>query len=105
MMPELTATAGAPRIAAVERPFGLTLGLPGDVGGQVAVLRGALKALAGIPEPGGVVDLGLPWKHDAQLNIYPPQPPPIANYLKRRPWAIPRFFNRTPPEPAAIENL
>jgi hypothetical protein len=45
MMPELTASTGAPRIAAIERPFGLTLGLPGDASGQLAVLRAALHAL------------------------------------------------------------
>jgi hypothetical protein len=44
MMPELTASSGAPRIAAIERPFGLTAGLPGDASGQLAVLRAALKA-------------------------------------------------------------
>lgn len=30
MMPELTKSAGVPRIAAIEHPFGLTLGLPQD---------------------------------------------------------------------------
>jgi len=103
MMPELTASTGAPRIAAVERPFGLPVGLPGDAGGQSAVLRATLQALAAIPERGGVVELGLEWKHDMKLNTHPPQPPPIASYLKRRPWAFPRFFNRTPPDPAAPE--
>ena len=29
MMPELTQSVGVPRIAAIEHPFGLTLGLPG----------------------------------------------------------------------------
>jgi hypothetical protein len=99
MMPELTASTGAPRIAAVERPFGLTVGLPGDAGGQLAVLRATLQALAAISEPGGVVDLQLEWNHETTLKTYPPQPPPIVSYLRRHPWAFPRFFNRTPPEP------
>jgi hypothetical protein len=103
MMPELTASTGAPRIAAVERPFGLTLGLPGDAAGHLTVLRAALEAMARISEPGSVIDLELEWNHDGKLNIHPPQLPPIAMYLRRHPWAIPRFFSRTPPGPIASE--
>lgn len=101
MMPELTASTGAPRIAAVEHPFGLTVGLPGDAAGQSAVLRATLQALATISVPGSVVDLQFVWNDDATLNTLPPQPPPIVSYLRRHPWAIPRFFNRTPPDPTA----
>jgi hypothetical protein len=101
MMPELTASTGAPRIAAVERPFGLTVGLPGDANGQLAVLRGILQALAAITQVGGVVNLDLEWNHDMNINTHPPQLPPIVTYLRRHPWAFPRFFNRTPPEPSA----
>jgi hypothetical protein len=99
MMPELTASTGTPRIAAVEHPFGLTVGMPGDAPGQLAVLRATLQALSSISEPGSVVDLQFPWNADATINTTPPQPPPIVSYLRRHPWAIPRFFNRTPPEP------
>ena len=102
MMPELTASTGAPRIAGVERPFGLTVGLPNDASGQLAVLRATLQALAAISEPGGVADLQLEWNHGAKLNIYPPQLPPIASYMRRHPWAFPRFFSRTPPEPTGF---
>lgn len=101
MMPELTASTGAPRIAAVERPFGLTVGLPGDASGQLAVVRGTLRAFSTISEPGGVADLQLEWKHETELNTEPPQAPPIVNYLRRHPWAFPRFLNRTPPEAIA----
>lgn len=101
MMPELTASTAAPRIAAVERPFGLTMGLPSDASGQLAVLRATLQALAAISEPGGVVDLQFEWNPDAKLNTQPPLLPPIASYLRRHPWALPRFLNRTPPEPTA----
>jgi hypothetical protein len=103
MMPELTASSGAPRIAAVERPFGLTVGLPGDATSQLAVLRATLQALAAITAAGGVIDLQLKWDQDAELKIHPPQLPPIAAYLRRHPWDLPRFYNRTPPEPAAFE--
>ena len=76
MGPELTASTRAPRTAAVERPFGLTMGLPGDAAGQLAVLRGTLQALAALSTSGGIFDLQLEWTHDAKLNIMPPQPPP-----------------------------
>ena len=101
MMPQLTASTGAPRIAAIERPFGLTLGLPGDAVGQLGVLRATLQALAAISKPGDIVDLQFEWNHDATLNTRPPQPPPIASYLRRHPWALKRFIDRTPPEPTA----
>jgi len=103
MMPELTVSTGAPRIAAVEHPFGLTVGSPGDEGGQLAVLRATLQALATISVPGSVVDLQFSWNDDAKLDTLPPQPPPIVSYLRRHPWAFPRFYNRTPPDPAASE--
>jgi len=41
MMPELTASVGVPRIAAVEHPFGVTLGLPGAAVCQLGVGHGA----------------------------------------------------------------
>ena len=97
MMPDLTATTGVPRIAAIERPFGLTIGLPGDAEGHLAVLRAALVALASISQPGVIVELPFPWTYEAKLDLQPPQPPPIVNYLSRRPWALARFFSRTPP--------
>jgi D-proline reductase (dithiol) PrdB len=61
MIPEPTASTGAPRIAAVEHPFGLTLGSPGDVGGQLAVLRATLKALGTKP------DSNCPFRDETQI--------------------------------------
>jgi len=74
------------------------VGLPGDVTGQLTVLRATLRALAEIPSPGGVLDLQIEWNH-TELKTHPPQDSPIVSYLRRHPWAFPRFFNRTPPEP------
>lgn len=98
MMPELTASAGVPRIAAIEHPFGLTLGLPGDAAGQLAVLRAALGALEEISQPGGVVHLPFEWNAGKEINTHPPEVPPIGRYLTRHPWHLPKFMNRTPPE-------
>ncbi len=97
MIPELTASAGAPRIAAIEHPFGVTLGRPGDAAGQLAVLRAALRAMEAMAEPGGVVHLPFKWTSTEKLTFGPPVAPPIARYLARHPWALPRFLNRTPP--------
>ncbi len=97
MIPELTASAGAPRIAAIEHPFGVTLGRPGDAAGQLAVLRAALRAMETMAEPGGVVHLPFEWPSTEKGAFDPPVAPPIARYLVRHPWALPRFLNRTPP--------
>jgi hypothetical protein len=98
MVPELTASVGVPRIAAIEHPFGLTLGLPGDAARQLAVLRGALRALEEISQPGDVTHLPFGWDSGNKLNMYPPEPPPIARYLRRHPWHFPKFVHRMPPE-------
>jgi D-proline reductase (dithiol) PrdB len=97
MMPELTASVGVPRIAAIEHPFGLPLGLPGDAARQLEVLRATLCALEEISQPGGVVDLPFEWDSRGQLNMLPPELPPIARYLRRNPWYFPKFLRRTPP--------
>jgi hypothetical protein len=98
MIPDLTASAGAPRLAAIEHPFGLTLGLPGDTVRQLAVLRGALRALVEISRPGQVVHLPFEWNPNQKLNTQPPETPPIARYLARHPWQLPKFLSRTPPD-------
>jgi hypothetical protein len=98
MMPELTMSTGVPRIAAIEHPFGLTLGPPHDAVRQLAVLRATLQALEEIFQPGTVVHLPFEWDSRERLNVYPPENPPIAHFLKRHPWYVPKFLNRTPPE-------
>ena len=97
MIPELTASAGAPRIAAIEHPFGVAMGRPGDEAGQVEVLGAALRALAAAEAPGDVVHLPFEWTTTEKLEFGPPVAPPITQYLIRHPWALPRFLNRTPP--------
>lgn len=100
MIPEVTASAGAPRIAAIEHPFGMTVGLPGDAAGQLAVLRAALRAMEAMAEPCGVVHLPFEWTSTENLALGPPVAPPIVRYLMRHPWDLPRFLNRTPPQNA-----
>jgi hypothetical protein len=98
MMPELTMSTGVPRIAAIEQPFGLTLGLPQDAVRQLAVLSATLRALEEISQPGTVVHLPFEWDAREKLNIHPAEAPPIARLLRRHPWYVPKFVNRTPPE-------
>jgi len=103
VMPELTASAGAPRIAAIEHPFGMTIGQPGDAAGQRAVVRAALRAMEAMAAPSEVVRLPFDWTSTEKLVLGPPAPPPIARYLVRHPWDLPRFLKRTPPR--AVNDL
>ena len=98
MMPELTTSVGVPRMAGIEHPFGLTLGRPGDAVRQLAVLRATLRALEEISQPGTVMHLPFEWDRGEKLNIHPPETPPIARFLRRHPWYVAKFLNRTPPE-------
>lgn len=97
-IPELTASAGVPRVAAIEHPSGLNVGLAGDHDGQMAVLRATLQALVEISTPGMVRHLPFVWQEPAEkLRLHPPQTPPISQYLVRHPWDLPRFLRCDPP--------
>ncbi len=63
----------------------------------LVVLRATLRAMGQMAEPGCVVYLPFEWTSTEKLALGPPVPPPIAQYLLRHPWALPRFLNRTPP--------
>jgi D-proline reductase (dithiol) PrdB len=97
-VPDLTASVGAPRVAAIEYPLGRTLGQPDDVAGQMAVLRSTLAALQSIRTPGEVVHLPFEWPEaPKQVKNEPPEAPPIAKYLARNPWFLPKLLNRNVP--------
>lgn len=82
-IPDLTASAGVPRLAGIEHPGGMSLGIPGDVEGQTAVLRATLQAVETMTEPGSIVDLPFDWPEEVRekFYIYPPQNSPIRAYL------------------------
>jgi len=93
-VPDLTAAVSVPRLVAVEYPFGQIMGKPGDSDGQRAVLRGILEAVDEIRAPGGIKHLPFSWtgaQTHAQIT------PPIASYLKRHPWDLPKLFSRNIP--------
>jgi hypothetical protein len=97
-VPDLTASVSVPRIAAIEYPLGRTLGQPGDAAGQMDVLRATLAALRAIEVPGGIVELPFKWPEPpSQVHNDPPVAPPIARYLARHPWFLPRLLSRNVP--------
>lgn len=61
MIPDFTASVGAPRVAGIEFPFGRPLGLPGDRAGQRAVLRATLEVVSFARAPGTVIQLPFQW--------------------------------------------
>ncbi|HET7244997.1 MAG TPA: hypothetical protein VFJ07_09195 [Streptosporangiaceae bacterium] len=100
MIPEFTASVGAPRVAGIEFPFGRPLGLPGDPVGQRAVLAAALEVVMLAQAPGSVIQLPFTWPQsprDARAD--PPVPPPIVQLVKRKPWLAVRLLARDIPEP------
>jgi hypothetical protein len=100
MIPEFTASVGAPRVAGIEFPFGRPLGLPGDQAGQRAVLRAALEVIWLAQAPGTVIQLPFTWPQsprDARAD--PAVPPPIVQLVKRKPWLAVKLLARDIPEP------
>ncbi len=97
VMPEVTASVGAPRVAGIGYPPGRPLGVPGDADGQRAVLRAALETLAGIESFGGRVDLDVS-PPSRRGGLHPRVPPPIVKLLRRRPWLLARLMSGKIPE-------
>ena len=63
------------------------------------VLEATLSALESIQDPGGIVHLPFEWQESPkEVKNEPPELPPIASYLIRRPWLIPRLLTRKLPE-------
>lgn len=84
MVPDYSRAYGFPRVAALEYPFSLTLGRPGDREGQLQVIRAALQALSEIQQPGEIKHLPFEWPEDpARVDIHPPEPSPIAKLIRQ----------------------
>lgn len=102
MVPELTAAIGAPRVAAIEFPFGRPLGQPGDADTQRAVLRATLDALRDISAPGSVVDLPFRWPEPPdQVHWHPKEPSPIGRLLASDPSLFKRLITGEIPAAAS----
>ena len=98
-VPDLTASVGAPRVAAIGYPLGRPFGQPGDVTGQRDVLRAALHVLETAETPGTIVDLPFEWPETpSRVKASSSAKPPIVTLLTRKPWLLPRLVSREPPE-------
>ena len=97
-MPDLTGAVGVARLVGIEYPHGRTLGRPGDVEGQLEVLRATFQTLGEMKAPGTVIHLPFRWPEPRGKAIsHPSNPPPIASHLMRRPWDLPKFMAREIP--------
>lgn len=90
-MPEITASVAPPRLVGVGFPPGRPFGAPRDVETQRAVLRAVLEALPAMDAPGARLDLDLDYPGPPG-RFHPPEPPPIARLILRRPWLLPRLL-------------
>ena len=99
VLPALTASVGAPRVAGIAYPLGVPLGEPGDARGQRAVLEAALRVLETGCTPGEIVQLPFEWPVPLEkARFHAPEPPPIAKLIKKRPWLYLRLLNGDIPE-------
>ena len=97
-VPDLTAAVVVPRLVALEHPFGRTLGQPGDIERQRAVLRSSFEALEEMISPGDIVHLPFEWPEPrSKARSHPTKLPPVATYLMTRPWLFPRLVAREVP--------
>ena len=79
MTPEFHREIGIPRIAAIEHPYGRTIGQVDDSGGQRQVLLAALEALENAQSPGQIFHLPFTWPEDSKdTKWHPPEISPIV---------------------------
>lgn len=97
-IPDLTRATSVPRVAGIEHPFGQTVGDPGDVETQFAVVSATLATLVSISEPGGVMHLPFEWGGDPKQIKHDIEPPPIAKFLMRHPLQVRNLIKRQVPE-------
>lgn len=86
-IPELSTAVGAPRVVGIGRPGSVPFGLPGEADLQREVLRAALQAAERATTPGERIDLPFEWPAHAR-EPKPPEAPPIARLITRRPWLL-----------------
>ena len=78
--PEFHREVGIPRTAAIEYPFGRTLGAVGDRKGQREVLLAALSALERARRPGEIIHLPFIWPEEPKKTDW--QPPEMSPMVK-----------------------
>ena len=82
MTPEFHREIGIPRVAAIEYPYGRTIGQVNDAEGQRNVLREALLVLENAQKAGQVFHLSFTWPEDPKdTKWHPPEISPIVKLL------------------------
>jgi len=78
MTPEFHREVGIPRVAAIEYPYGRTVGEVNDAQGQRQVLLAALSFLEAAKAPGQVCNLPFTWPEEPKhTNWHPPEISPV----------------------------
>jgi len=80
MTPEFNREIGIPRVAAIEYPYGRTVGQVGDVDGQRRVLLKTLSFLENAASPGQECHLPFTWPEAPKDAKW--QPPEISPIIK-----------------------
>lgn len=80
MTPEFSREVGIPRVAAIEYPYGRTVGQVGDADGQRQVLLAALSFLETAQTPGQICNLPFTWPEEPKHTKW--QPPEISPIIK-----------------------
>jgi hypothetical protein len=83
MTPEFNRQVGIPRVAAIEYPYGRTVGQVHDAPGQRQVLLEALATMEKAEKPGQVFHLPFTWPEDPKdTKWHPPEISPILKFFK-----------------------
>ena len=80
MTPEFNREVGIPRVAAIEYPYGRTVGEVNDSAGQRKVLLAALSFLERAQTPGEICHLPFTWPEEPKNTKW--QPPEISPIIK-----------------------
>jgi len=80
MTPEFSREVGIPRVAAIEYPYGRTVGEVNDSDGQRKVLLAALSFLEKAQTPGQICHLPFTWPEEPKHTKW--QPPEISPIIK-----------------------
>ena len=80
MTPDFHREIGIPRVAAIEYPYGRTVGQVDDQDGQRRVLLEALAVLEKTDRPGEVCHLPFSWPEEPKYAKW--QPPEISPIIK-----------------------
>jgi glycine reductase complex component B subunit gamma len=77
-MPFISEKIGLPRALAIEFPFGMIFGRPGDRAMQLNILRRMLDAVDEIQTPGEIIELPYTWPEEERQkkDWFPKEPTP-----------------------------